>query len=570
MQPIPEDEPTTSTYTDARTSNNVHLREKPIQISGDPEERDEDEEYDDNTCCNRATFCNPVLREIIVTDVISTCFELQLTWADLFWLATVSGITLLAWAVLYFLLGDAMLPGGSIFGLFILVIFSYALGWSLAWIPRLHLPPVFGMLLAGIILRNTDIYNIHDELGPGTTSKIRTFCLTFIMVRAGLQLTTTALRAHPVFVMILALVPCTIEMLTVSISCRYLLEYPWNWSLMTGTIVACMSPVVTVHCMLTLAESGYGEDKGLASLLCTATSIDDVHIVSLFSIFFSFVFSNDDRRTEWWSYIPGGIRDFLLGLIVGIILGFALAFFPHRNHKYATWYRIGALALASLMCTTAASKLAVTGGGYLATIILSFIAIHGWRILTVSYDTTPFHKTFYFLWYFVQPILGGVIGADIDFRNWAISRFGLYLACILMGISMRCITAFLTTSRMPFTWKERFFIAIAWMPKGTLQAALAPMAFERARKEDDPTKIELALDVMRISFITIIFLAPLGAFCMMTSGPFLLNKISIEEQQRERELSYARIIALQPVRTRKKKKLVDNTVKTLPAINSTL
>lgn len=96
------------------------------------------------------------------------------------------------------------------------------------------------------------------------------------------------------------------------------------------------------------------------------------------------------------------------------------------------------------------------------------------------------------------------------------------------------------------------------------------MAFERARKEDDPTKIELALDVMRISFITIVFLAPLGAFCMMTSGPFLLNKISIEEQQRERELSYAHTIALQPVIKRKKKKLVDNTVKTLSAINSTL
>lgn len=58
------------------------------------------------------------------------------------------------------------------------------------------------------------------------------------------------------------------------------------------TILACMSPVVTVNCMLTLAESGYGEDKGLTSLLCTATSIDDVHIVSLFSICFSFVFSN--------------------------------------------------------------------------------------------------------------------------------------------------------------------------------------------------------------------------------------------------------------------------------------
>jgi len=200
------------------------------------EEIDEDEEHDENTCCHRATFCNPVLREILVTNVISTCFELQLTWADLFWLATVSGMTLLAWAVLYFLLGDTVLPGGSIFGFLLLIILSYTLGWTLTYIPHLHLPPIFGMLLAGIILRNTDVYNIHDMIGPGTTSKIRTFCLTFIMVRAGLQLTTTALRAHPVFVMILALVPCTVEMLGVTVICKYLLEFPWNWSFMTGWV----------------------------------------------------------------------------------------------------------------------------------------------------------------------------------------------------------------------------------------------------------------------------------------------------------------------------------------------
>lgn len=199
-----------------------------------PAANEEDDEWDDNTCCHRATFCNPVLREIIVTDVISTCFDLQLTWADLFWLATVSGLTLLAWAVLYFLLGDVMLPSGSIFGLFLLVVFSYALGWSLTCIPYLHLPPIFGMMFAGIILRNTDVYNIHDQLGLGTTAKIRTFCLTFIMVRAGLQLTTTALRTHPVFVMILATIPCSVEMLTVSVLCRSFLKYPWNWSFLTG------------------------------------------------------------------------------------------------------------------------------------------------------------------------------------------------------------------------------------------------------------------------------------------------------------------------------------------------
>jgi len=54
-------------------------------------------------------------------------------------------------------------------------------------------------------------------------------------------------------------------------------------------------------------------------------------------------------------------------------------------------------------------------------------------------QTTPFHRTFYFLWHFVQPILGGVIGADIDFRNWPKSRFGLYFICVLMGISVSYI-----------------------------------------------------------------------------------------------------------------------------------
>jgi len=85
------------------------------------------------------------------------------------------------------------------------------------------------------------------------------------------------------------------------------------------------------------------------------------------------------------------------------------------------------------------------------------------------------------------------------------------------------------------------------------------MAFEHARNEGDPKKIELALDVVRISVIAIVFLAPLAAIGMMTSGPYFLNKISIEELQRERELSYMRI-AIQPVRTREKtKEPVHNT-----------
>lgn len=58
------------------------------------------------------------------------------------------------------------------------------------------------------------------------------------------------------------------------------------------TIISCMSPVITVNCILALAERGYGEDKGMASLLCAATSIDDVHIVALYAFCYSAVFSH--------------------------------------------------------------------------------------------------------------------------------------------------------------------------------------------------------------------------------------------------------------------------------------
>ena len=169
-----------------------------------------------------------------MTKTILKCATLQITWANLFWIVTTIIITGTSYTVLYCLVGSLMLPGGSAFGLYIIIVSAYFLGWALTYIPYLHLPPVFGMLLAGIIIRNTHLFNIEEEFGFRTTAKIRLFCMAFITIRMGLQLTTSPLREHPVFVMILALVPCTMEMLSVSVCAKFLLGYPWNWAFLTG------------------------------------------------------------------------------------------------------------------------------------------------------------------------------------------------------------------------------------------------------------------------------------------------------------------------------------------------
>lgn len=95
------------------------------------------------------------------------------------------------------------------------------------------------------------------------------------------------------------------------------------------------------------------------------------------------------------------------------------------------------------------------------------------------------------------------------------------------------------------------------------------MAFEHARNTVDVNEIDLAVEIVRMSVTAIVLLAPLGAICITNSGPYLLNKITVEEHKRERELSYLRIIALQPFRPPKKRKKRTRDTVTIPPINST-
>lgn len=156
------------------------------------------------------------------------------TYKNVLWVMTHILIICITYGALLFLLGAQMIPGGNLFGLYWLIILSYTLGWSIAYIPYINLPPVFGMLLAGIIIRTTGLYNIHEEIGYSITSKIRAVCLSFITIRAGLQLSSTALVRHPIFLLELALIPCTIELFVIGLYSKFILEYPWDWAFLSG------------------------------------------------------------------------------------------------------------------------------------------------------------------------------------------------------------------------------------------------------------------------------------------------------------------------------------------------
>lgn len=196
-----------------------------------------DEEHEDITCCHRITIFHPTIRNMLITKPVIQYFD-RVTWANLFDITTYIGIIVMTWAVLYFLFDKTMIPNNDGFGLYFLAIFSYCLGNFFAIIPYVKLPPTLGMLIAGLIVRNSGLYNICEELGVTTTAKIRTFCVTFIMIRFGLQLSFTSLTKNTMFIIILAIVPSSIEILTTTVYCRFILSFHWDWSFMTGWVTS--------------------------------------------------------------------------------------------------------------------------------------------------------------------------------------------------------------------------------------------------------------------------------------------------------------------------------------------
>ena len=53
--------------------------------------------------------------------------------------------------------------------------------------------------------------------------------------------------------------------------------------------------------------------------------------------------------------------------------------------------------------------------------------------------------------------------------TFAVCVTGLGIAVLLIGLLLRLIASFLAVFGTDFTWKERFFIPIAWLPKATVQ-----------------------------------------------------------------------------------------------------
>ncbi|XP_054268154.1 sodium/hydrogen exchanger 9B2-like isoform X3 [Macrosteles quadrilineatus] len=391
-------------------------------------------------------------------------------------------LLMVVWLLLVVLVGREVLPGGGLFNLLVLVLLAQLVG---ELVELLHLPAILGMLITGIAMRTANLYSVSGVY-VNIVSTLREISLGVILIKAGLGLDPVALRKLSFTVIRLAVCPGLVEAVTVAIMTHHFLGYPWLWGFALGFLMCAISPAVVVPTLLKLKKEGYGESKGISTLVIAASSIDDVLAISVFSICLSIIFSTGESLV---GQISQGPLDVMVGLTVGAVWGLTSALTPLLEDDYLVWKRVVLIGCGGLSAVLGSSFAGYPGAGPLVAITSAFVASTVWAQ-----------------------------------QGWAADSMRVF-ACSLVLVGGK------------LNFKEVVFVNLAWLPKATVQAALAPQALDMARKSVDPSAADLqrGSEFLTIAVLSILITAPLGSIGASVAGPRLLAKTSDTQTQQSNE-----------------------------------
>jgi len=489
-------------------------------------------------------------------------------------------------------LGYRAAPGGNIFALLILILFALIGGVLVRVLDviiykccriDLRLPALLGMLVVGILLKNIP-YNVYEmaqpgcadynqtvipeethhqwkrsvaesdqaeageavedglephcdpryighDLDPKISTMLRTICLTVILLMAGLEIDPVALWNLSGMVLRATFVPCFVECIAIAVMSNLVLGFPWTVGFMLGFVLAAVSPAVIIPCLVSLSSRGYGVEKGIPTLVIAASSADDVVAISGFGIFLGLTFFQDASMVQLMLHGP---MEVLLGVSFGTVWGLMAQWIPHKQHRNVTFFRWIILFSGGLIALFGAHWLKYDGAGGLATIIMAFVAGMQWRKEGWG-DHNPVTKVFTKMWIILEPLIFGLIGTEIQIDKIDPETLGWGILVLVTALVIRLFGTFFAVSCGNLNAKEKIFLAFAWMPKATVQAALGPIFLERAKLLEMSEMYHMGEQILTLAVLSILITAPLGAVTIMGLGPMLLQKKKMDEDEEEEE-----------------------------------
>ncbi|XP_011056869.1 PREDICTED: mitochondrial sodium/hydrogen exchanger 9B2 isoform X2 [Acromyrmex echinatior] len=425
---------------------------------------------------------------------------------------------LLLWGVIYSIIGNDAAPGGQLFGLAAVCIAAYFGGWLFS---LTTLPALIGMLITGLILQNVGLVKIEGQYTL-VVSNLRKISLVIILVKAGLDLDPVALKKLKVTVPKLGLIPWVVETIVVAVLTKYLLDLPWVWGFLLGSVIAAVSPAVVVSCLFRLRAKGYGVAKGIPTLIIAISGIDDAVSVAVFSIVKSVMFSHD---ALWYQILQGPIS-IIGGLGFGVVWGWLAKYVPEKGDPFIVPLRVLMLLGGGLLAVFGSEAIELGGAGPLAVVAAAFVSCYFWRQDGWDMDDNPVATSFEIFWIIFESILFGLTGTQIKISELEGKTVYIALGCLLVGIVIRIGITIVLGIGSKLNFKEKMFIALALMSKATVQAALAPVTLDEVDKNDHE-QVEYAEIVLMMCVLSVLLTAPAGAIMITILGPKLLTKTTV-------------------------------------------
>ena len=377
---------------------------------------------------------------------------------------------------------------------------------------KIKLPRIIGMLITGIVL-GPYVLDLFDPSILSISAELRKIALIIILLKAGLSLNLSDLKKVGRPAVMMSFVPASFEIIGYIIFAPIILGINMVEAAVMGAVLGAVSPAVVVPRMVQLMEEKYGTDKSIPQMILAGASCDDIFVIVLFTTFLGMAQGEKASVMEFVN-IPISI---VLGVIVGAAAGFILYFIFETAYKHKRCIRNSTKLIiilgVSFLLVTVEDRLEgkVALSGLLAVVSMACVL----KIKCTGSVSQRLSAKFGKLWIAAEVILFVLVGAAVDIR-YTLEAGGTAVLMIFAALIFRAAGVMLCTVKTGFTWKERLFCVIAYLPKATVQAAIGSVPLAAG--------LECGKIILSVAVMAIIITAPLGAFGMDISYKKLLKK----------------------------------------------
>ena len=374
---------------------------------------------------------------------------------------------------------------------------------------KIKLPKLVWYIILGILI-GPSLFNIVDDTLLSISSHLRQIALVIILTRSGLSLDIKSLKIIGRPAILMCFLPACFEIVGITIFGPMLLGISYFEALLLGSVLAAVSPAVVVPRMIRLMEEGYGKQHCVPELVMAGASCDDIFVIVLFYSFKNLVATS---TFDAWSVgqIPISI---VSGVILGIVVGFLMVLAIRYMKLNRIAHVVSMLGLSfGMLALENALKPYFSVSSLLAIIVMAFVVG-----IFKKEEAKELQKSYNGLWQGFEILLFALVGVAVDAR-YAFSKEGaIIVGLVFIALVFRSLGVLCSVIATNFTWKEKLYIVLSYLPKATVQASIGAIALSEG--------LACGTLVLTAAVVAILITAPLGAILMDS----LKNKLLMKER----------------------------------------